>query len=212
MTRRTKASFAIVLVAFAVLALPPIRASVLRAVGWTLVDEDPVGRADVIVLSVDVGVAGLLEAADLVQHGVAPVVAVFSGPPDELERELIRRGAPYEDSAVRTRRELAALGVPRVEAIDLSVAGTQDESRALPPWLEEHALKSAIFVVTADHSRRVRRVMHRAMSGRPIQLTIRYARRSRFDPDRWWQSRTGLRTGIVELEKLALDVILHPLS
>ena len=212
MTRGRGVLITAVVAVAAVIAVPPVHTSVLRAAGSALVADDPVARADVIVLTVDVGIAGLLEAADLVHAGAAPLVAVFAGPPDRLEQELIRRGAPYEDSAVRTTRELNALGVRRVEQIDLSVTGTDDESRALPVWLAQHSVKSVIVVCTTDHSRRVRRVMRRSMEGRPIQLIVRYARRSRFDPDGWWRTRTGLRTGIVELEKLLLDVVLHPLS
>jgi hypothetical protein len=32
------------------------------------------------------------------------------------------------------------------------------------------------------------------------------------DPDRWWETRRGVRTEIVELQKLLLDVVLHPMS
>jgi hypothetical protein len=32
---------------------------------------------------------------------------------------------------------------------------------------------------------------------------------SSFDPDRWWESRDGVKTEIVELQKLLLDVVLH---
>jgi len=37
-------------------------------------------------------------------------------------------------------------------------------------------------------------------------------RYSIFDPDRWWETRDGVRSEIVELQKLVLEVVLHPLS
>jgi len=43
-------------------------------------------------------------------------------------------------------------------------------------------------------------------------VTIRSARYSAFDPDRWWTTRDDTRTEIVELQKLVLDVLRHPLS
>ena len=38
------------------------------------------------------------------------------------------------------------------------------------------------------------------------------ARYSDFDPDRWWQTREGTRTGIIEMQKLLLDVVRYPTS
>jgi hypothetical protein len=37
-------------------------------------------------------------------------------------------------------------------------------------------------------------------------------RYSSFDPDLWWKTRSGVRTEIVELQKLVLEVVLHPIS
>ena len=50
------------------------------------------------------------------------------------------------------------------------------------------------------------------MKGRPVTVRVHSSRYARFDPDRWWQTRTGLRTGIVELQKLLLDIARHPFS
>jgi hypothetical protein len=50
------------------------------------------------------------------------------------------------------------------------------------------------------------------MKGHRTKVTVRFARQSQFDPDRWWQTRTGLRTGLIELEKLIVDVAGHPIS
>jgi hypothetical protein len=35
---------------------------------------------------------------------------------------------------------------------------------------------------------------------------------SDFDPERWWETHDGVRTEIQGLEKLLVDVVLHPLS
>jgi hypothetical protein len=50
------------------------------------------------------------------------------------------------------------------------------------------------------------------MKGRPTQVTVRPARYSTFDPDRWWENHGGIRTEIIEPQKLLLDIVLHPLS
>ena len=52
----------------------------------------------------------------------------------------------------------------------------------------------------------------RDMKGHSTHVAVRAARYSSFDPDRWWETRGGIRTEIIELQKLLLDVVLHPLS
>src|SRR5262245_57894923 len=57
---------------------------------------------------------GALEAADLVQSGIATRVAVFADPPSGEDHEFIRRGLPYEDAAARQIDQLKWLGVTDV--------------------------------------------------------------------------------------------------
>jgi hypothetical protein len=45
------------------------------------------------------------------------------------------------------------------------------------------------------------------MRGRRTRVAVRSTRHSSFDPDRWWETRDGTRTEIIELRKLLLDVI-----
>jgi hypothetical protein len=201
----------VALAVFAVLAIRPLREPVLRAAGWALVVNEPVAFADIIVLSVDSGPAGALEAADLVRSGVSKRVAVFTDPPNEEDREFIRRGLPYDDVGARQTARLRLLGVTDVVQIS-RVDGTEGEGQALPPWCDEHQLGSIVVVATKDHSRRMRRVLDRAMKGHSTRVAVQSARYSSFDPDRWWETRGGIRTGIFELQKLLLDVVLHPMT
>lgn len=201
------------LIGVAVVAVvPALRTPTLRSAGWALVVNDAIEPADVIVITPDSDAAGTLEAADLVHKGVASRVAVFEDPPDAIDVEFMRRGLPYHNRAARFTEDLQRLGVTAIERVPRSVSGTDDEGRVLPPWFEQRGFRSVIVVCTSDHSRRVRRVLDRAMKGRATRVTIRYSRYSRFDPDRWWQTRDGIRTAIVELEKLALDIVRHPIS
>jgi len=202
---------ALALAVLAIFVVPTLRDPVLRAAGWALVVDEPVAPADIIVLSLDSGGAGALEAADLVQSGVANRVAVFKDPPSGEDFEFIRRGLPYEDEAARQIRQLKSLGVTDVVQI-ARIDGTESEGRALPQWSDEQRLRSIIMVATKDHSRRLRRVIDRAMQGHSARVTVRAARYSMFDPDRWWETRGGVRTEIFELQKLLRDVVLHPFS
>jgi len=198
--------------ATAIIAFPSVREIILRAAGWALVVDEPIAPADIIVVALDAGGAGALEAADLVQSGIATRVAVFTDPPSGEDHEFIRRGLPYEDASARQIRQLRWLGVTEVVQIPRTDAGTGGEGQVLPPWCDQHQFGSIVFVAARDHSRRLRRVLNRVMKGHPTRVTVQPARYSSFDPDRWWETRDGVRTGIVELQKLVLDVVLHPMS
>jgi uncharacterized SAM-binding protein YcdF (DUF218 family) len=202
----------IALAAFAIVAVPSIREPILRAAGWALVVNEPVASADIIVVSLDSAGAGALEAADLVHSGIATRVAVFTDPPSGEDHEFIRRGLPYEDASARQIRQLRSLGVTDILQIPRTEAGTEGEAQVLPPWCDQHQFRSIVFVAARDHSRRLRRVLDRVMKGHPTRVTVRPERYSSFDPDRWWETRGGIRTEIVELQKLVLDVVLHPMS
>jgi hypothetical protein len=202
----------IMLLVACAIVIAPVRTSLLRAMGRLLVTTDQVQRADVIVLSVDSDGAGVLEATDLVHEHVADRIALFADPPDSVDREFLRRGVSYHNAAAVSVGQLHDLGVNAVEVIPRTVTGTDDESRDLAAWCSERGYRSVIFVSTIDHSRRTARILARATRGRALKLSVRASRYSAFDPDAWWKSRTGVRTEIVESEKLLVDMLLHPLS
>jgi hypothetical protein len=195
----------------AIVAVTSVREPILRAAGWALVVNEPLAPADVIVVSLDSGGAGALEAADLVQSGIATRVAVFADPPSGEDHEFIRRGLPYEDASARQIRQLRWLGVTDVMQIPRTDPGTEGEGRVLPSWCDRHQFRSVLFVASRDHSRRSRQVLDRVMKGQPTSVMVQSARYSSFDPDRWWKTREGVRTAIVELQKLILEVVLHPM-
>jgi hypothetical protein len=184
----------------------------LRAVGWALVVDERVEPADIIVVPQWTGSAGAIDAADLVHSGIASRVAVLAAPPKPAELELTRRGISYQSETADLVQLLRSLGVAQIDVIANPADGTEAEGQLLPSWCDQHQVRSLVVVSAPDHSRRVRRVLHRSLAGRPTKVVIRSARYSLFDPDRWWETRDGIRTGIVELEKLLLDIARHPIS
>jgi hypothetical protein len=197
---------------FAACAIPDARRVLLQAAGRSLVGEDPAEPVDIIVISVDAKGAGVLEAADLVRRNLATRVAVFSDSPKRINQEFKTRGVEYYDPPALAARQLKALGVSVVERIPSTVDGTENEGLLLSQWCEQNAFQSIIFVSTPDHSHRTQRVMRRSMSGHRTRVLVRFSRYSDFDPDNWWSTRDGARIGIVEFEKLLLDVLSHPFS
>ena len=171
--------------------------------------EEPISPADIIVIATSSFGAGALQAADLIHSGVSTQVAVFTDPPSGEDLEFIRRGLPYEDEAATQIRQLRWLGVTDIQQIPRTEAGTNDEVLALARWCDQHKFRSVVFVVANHHSRRTRRVVNRLMNGHLTKITVRPY--PIFDPDRWWETRRGIEIGIVELQKLVLDFILHPI-
>lgn len=209
---RRAIALVLLLLAVASFAVPAIRRPILRAVGRTLIVNESVGLADIIVVSGEADGAGVLEASDLVHSGVATRVAVFTYARDAVEREFTRRGIPYEDKTARYVRQLRALGLANVEQIPTYVTGTEDEGPTLARWCDEQRFHSVVVVGARDHSRRLRRVLHRSMKGHQTTVTVCSSRYSLFDPGQWWSSRDGIRTEIMESEKLLLDLVRHPIS
>jgi len=180
--------------------------------GHILVVPKSAAMADIIVVAIDADGAGALEAADLVHRGVSAKVAVFGDPPSEVDREFLRRGVPYEDRAAVTTRELHSLGVQNIEQIPRKTSGSEQEGDILPIWSEQHGYRTVILVTSSDHSRRLNRIIRRSLHGCQIRVIVQNSPYSEFDPDSWWRNREGVRKGVVELQKLVLDILRHPFS
>jgi hypothetical protein len=203
----------VVLLGVALVAgVPALRTATLPTMGRALVVDEPVESADIIVVPQWAGGAGAIDAADLVYHGIAGRVAVLLEPQTPAERELIRRGISYHDQTTDLVQLLHTLGVAKVEVIPDPAAGTQAEAQVLLSWCDRHQFHSIVVVSAPDHSRRLRRALHRALLGHPTNVIVRSARYSTFDPNRWWETRDGIRIEIVELQKLLVDVVRHPMS
>ena len=209
---RRRIEFILVLLAVFSITILAARHSILQAAGRALIVDESVKSADIIVVSGEADGAGVLEAYDLVHRGVATRVAVFSYARTTVEQEFTRRGIPYRDKTARFVEELSALGLVNVEQIPTYVAGTEDEGPALVHWCDEHQFHSVVLVGSREHSRRLRRVLHRSMKGHQTTVAVCGSRYSEFDPDRWWTSRAGVRAEIIESEKLLLDIVRHPIS
>jgi hypothetical protein len=183
----------------------------LRWAGHALVGDDPLVRAEIAIVPQWTGAAGALEVADLTHSGMVDRVGVLAAPTTPEAQEFQRRGVPFEDEAAKLMGQMVSLGV-KPERLPTPVEGTEGEGQELAEWCRANHVRAMMFVSRRDHSRRLRRVLRRSMVQCGANVSVRIARYSQFDPDHWFESRAGLRIGLVELQKLLLDVVRHPLS
>lgn len=201
------------LVAFlfvAALTIYIVRRPILRAAGEWLLDVDALSSADIAVAMPETGESGLIELADLSASGAVPRVAIMLPEPGPAGRELSRRGVTLDPP----ERLLLRLGVDpaRIAMLDAGEGGTTEGADALAQWATQLGVRRVIVVTGADHSHRLRRALTRALAGRGPQILLRVPTTDPFRPTDWWHQRRTLRSGLVELQKLLIDVLAHPLS
>ncbi len=206
-----------VAVAGCMLLIPNVRHAVLERAGEILVAADGALEfheqrllpADLIAMDFESGPAGALALSDLFHASSGVTLGVLKRDPIPAEAELTKRGATLPDPALNA---LAQLGVPRdaIVVINAGEGGTTESTAALADWARSHPEKRIVVVVGASHGRRYRRALLRvwpASAPRPVVVTSPYGG---FHAGDWWQSRETLREGLMEFEKLAVDVAAHP--
>jgi hypothetical protein len=207
--RRLLRALAIVaLVVACALAFAPVRRAALRNVGQVLIDSDQARPADLLVMDVESGAGGILTVGDLHRSQPNAAVGVLTRTPTTIDAELQRRGVVLPPFAMAI---LAQLGVPREAIVQIPAGegGTTETTRALAEWGRQNPGKRVLVVVGPSHGRRYRRALRRAWPDgniAPVVVTTPYAL---FRADDWWTSRTTVREGLVELEKLMLDYARH---
>lgn len=186
--------FVIVLCAVLYFARGPI----LRFAGETWVVEDPLDRADaIIVLSDDNFYADrATHAADLYRHGMAPIV-VASG----------RRLRPYAGIAELMEHDLIERGVPKDKIVRIShnAENTREEAQALAQQALERKWRSVIVVTSNYHTRRARYIFLHVFPAQ-TQVRVSGAQDGDFDPQHWWQARKSLKEFTRELAGMAVAI------
>jgi len=159
----------------------------LLGVGRWLVAEDPLEKAQAIVVLSGRMPLRALEAAKLYREGYAPKVWVThsSEPGATLEAMQIA----YVGEDFYNLRVLMHGGVPAdtIRVLDPPVLNTADEIRAVSAALEKEKGGTVIIVTSKVHTRRVRMLWHRLVAGHG-QAIVRAASDDPFEPGRWWRT------------------------
>jgi hypothetical protein len=210
MRRRLLRPVAIIIaIAVAAGVIGPVRRAALRSAGQLLVAADDERAADVLAIDVESGPAGALKVSDLYRAQPNATVALLMPDATRLHDELQRRGVVLPNPIVEILRQL---GVPNDAVIQIPAGegGTTETTAALAAWARAHPDKRVLVVVGPSHGRRFRRALRRSWPAGQLPATVVTTPYALFRAEDWWQSRTTVREGLVELEKLGLDYARHP--
>ena len=173
---------------FAILALVVvIGVVVFRNAGHWLVREDPLGKADVIVV-LSGGLPFRAEgAAGIFKSGYAP--AVWVSRPGGPQEELAALGIHFVGEEEYNREILVQEGVPNsaIRIFPDAIANTQDEVEEIARDARRDGMHSVIIVTSPQHTRRVK-ALWRKLVGDDPRLIVRAAPGDPFDADHWWRN------------------------
>jgi uncharacterized SAM-binding protein YcdF (DUF218 family) len=159
----------------------------LLYVGRWLVVEDPLEKAQAIVVLSGRMPLRALEAAKLYRNGYAPKIWLTHS--TEPGATLGAMGISYTGEEVYNLQILRHEGVPAdaIQVLEPPIVNTADELEAVSATLTQEKDKTVIIVTTKVHTRRVRILWHRIARGRG-QAIVRAASDDPFVPGRWWRT------------------------
>ncbi len=183
-----------------------LRHPIARGIGAFLIQEDALAQADALYVLGGSPVERAAEGARLVRAGFAPV-AVFTGAP--VNEQLAAFGIDSCEAGIGAAIALAS-GLATDRCVILRAGtSTQEEAAAIRGHAASIGADTVIVVTTEFHTRRVSRVMRKALRGTGITAIVRGARSHRYDADRWWASEEGLIMVNNECVKLLYYTLKH---
>jgi uncharacterized SAM-binding protein YcdF (DUF218 family) len=160
---------------------------IFLGIGRWLVVEDPLEKAQAIVVLSGSMPMRAQEAARLYNAGLAPQVWLTRSV--EPAASLQEMHIAYIGEDFFNARVLMHEGVPSnaILVLEPAVNNTADEVRVITAELERSKTRTLIIVTTKAHTRRVR-TLWRDLSGGSGRAIVRAASTDPFAPDHWWRS------------------------
>jgi uncharacterized SAM-binding protein YcdF (DUF218 family) len=160
---------------------------VLLAVGRWLVVEDPLEKAQAIVVLSGRMPVRAIEAGKLYREGYAPEVWLTRNP--ELETTLAPMGIHYVGEDFYSYRVLMHEGVPpeAIRVLPEPIVNTADEMSAIAKELAKEGGHSVIIVTTKAHTRRVHSLWNK-IGSKQGHAIVRAASGDPFQPGHWWRT------------------------
>lgn len=171
--------------------------------GRALYREDPLEKADAVMVLAGERVNRWLEAHDLVREGWAEVIVLSGGYRESRERALLEQGVRIPSEGDVARDALVQLGHAPAS---VRVLGFADNTAAEAGLLRQEATArgwSRVIVVTSKlHTRRAGFALRRELSGTNIRVIVRASRYDDDDPAKYWRKRRTLRAMLSEAPKM----------
>jgi uncharacterized SAM-binding protein YcdF (DUF218 family) len=182
--RRVFLSAAVVVAGIAIIAL------LGRNLGRWLVVNEPLEKADAILVLSGGLPERALEAARIYKQGYAKEVWLTHA--TEPEATLEKYGVGYTGEEVYDKRLLMHEGVPEsaIRVLEPPVLNTADEVNVAGGELRGKLQRKIIIVTSKVHTRRARTTWKR-VAGSDGTAIVRAASDDQFDAGRWWQTTTG---------------------
>jgi len=164
-----------------------LAAVVFFGLGRWLVVEDPLAKAQAIVVLSGAMPLRAIEAAKLYREGYAQEIWLTHS--TEPGKTLEEMGIPFFGEDHYNKLLLIHEGVPAeaIHVLDPPIVNTADEIRAAAAALKPGKDATVILVTTRVHTRRVRLLWHRLAPGR-ARAMVRGASADPFDPWHWWHT------------------------
>lgn len=175
----------------------------LPRLGAWLVVEDPLQKADAIVVLGGTMYERPLEGVELYKEGWAPRVFLIREISDWGETLLKERGITFTSAVDLQIEVVERLGVPR-EAIGVlePANSTAEESAHVLELATRENFSRVIVITSKQHTRRARLMFNRRLGPAGVAVVMRATRFDRSDVDRWWTNRSTLRFTIFETQRL----------
>jgi uncharacterized SAM-binding protein YcdF (DUF218 family) len=164
----------------------------LPVVGEFLVVSQAPETADiVVVLAGDIRGDRILRAVELVQQGHAPRILV--------DGSMEVYGAGEADLATTFALQHGA-SREIFEPFPMEADSTLEEAQIVDAELAGRGVRKALVVTSNFHTRRALRIFEAVASGK-VKYVMVAAPSPDFQPDRWWYTRAGKRTLLLEYLK-----------
>jgi hypothetical protein len=195
----------LILSAALIVVIIALHRPVLRGVAGFLIVDQPLEKADVVVLlpstlsSQDARDA----AVQLFRDGTVRQILLLAPTPSRA----VRYGA-WPAPATLIRAALAAKGIPATAMAELpDCASDTDTAERLGRWMADKKAQRLILVCPRFLGRYERQVMQKAIGEQPALEIIYHAMPSQFNRDNWWRSRIGVIEILHQYTKLAFTRI-----
>ena len=176
------------------------REPLLRSAAQAWIVNDPVPRADAVVVLGGGADWRPFAAADMYLAGHAPVVLVAHPEPSPSQVLLHHPSEAEIYFGILTNK-----GVPASAILPFgqNVTSTRDEAAALRDWVLKSNARDIIIPTDPFHTRRARWIFTRALEGTGVTVHVQSVAHPRYDAGNWWQREEGFLGFQNELLKTA---------